>query len=66
MNFDKTLLGSNFARINLLTESVNEDSATRIQAIVDESIIAIRRIMDDPNSNGNHVLAVSTVMQAIK
>ena len=66
MNFDKTLLGTNIARINLLTESVNEVAATQIQAIVDESITAIRKILDDPNSNGDHVLAVSTVMQAIK
>lgn len=66
VSFDKTQLGSNFARINLLSESVNEKAACLIQAIVDDSIIAIRRVMDDPNSNGDHVLAVSTVMQAIK
>lgn len=63
--FEKTDLGSDFARIGVLSESVNAAGAARIQNVVDDAIAKIRNIMDDSSTLGDNVVTVSLLMQRI-
>ena len=66
VDFDHSLIGSPLARMAVLTESVKMEDAARIQLILDEAIIEVRKIMDESASTGDNVVAVSFLMQAIK
>lgn len=66
LSFDKSLIGSEFARMGVLAESVSDKAAARIQAIMDDAIVEVRKVMDEPASIGDSVVAVSMLMQAIK
>ena len=65
-DFEKADLGSDFARMSVLSESVNPAGAARIQTIVDEAIAKIRTVMDDSTSLGDNVVSVSLLMQRIQ
>jgi hypothetical protein len=66
LDFDKSSIGSDFARMTVLSESVNSETAKRIQSIVDRAVVDIRALMNDPNSIGTDVVAVSLLMQPVK
>lgn len=63
--FEKSDLGSDFARMCVLSESVNSDGAAKVQNIIDEAISKIRKIMDDPSTIGDNVVSVSLLMQRL-
>lgn len=66
MEFEKSDIGSEFARLSVLSESVNVAAASKIQSIIDEAIAKVRAVMDDPATAGDNVVSVSLLMQRVK
>lgn len=66
LDFDLEQLGSTTARMSVLSEAVSANDAAKIQSILDQAIILIRTVMDERSGTGEHVVAVSMLMQALK
>jgi hypothetical protein len=64
--FNTSDLGTEFARMCVASESVNAAGAAKIQSIVDDAILHIRKVLDDEASRGDNVVSVSLMMQRLK
>jgi hypothetical protein len=66
LEFDKSDLGSEFARMSVLSESLNPAGAAKVQSILDDAIAQVRKVMDDGSTLGDNVVPVSLLMQRLK
>ena len=65
IDFDLTQLGTTSARIAIVTEAVSEEQTTKIQAILDEAILNIKKITESSSNSSEKVIAVSFLMQQV-